>query len=147
MLSAVRSGGCLNRRRRNRGDSQVFSCSWVRSLAPPKELRYTCGPSACTAHSPTRPGALHVYDERGTRLKTVVHAWDNPEGLLFDESGALWVAETARGELWRIGNDDHPRRVETLPLPVVLVRLPNHDLLVNRSGKGARLLRVTLGPR
>lgn len=47
------------------------------------------------------PGAVTRRDTAGQILESIPYAWNNPEGLLVDREGALWIAETGRGEILR----------------------------------------------
>ncbi len=94
---------------------------------------------------PTSPGRVALWGLDGQTRVVSQHPWKNPEGLAIGPSGDLWVADTELGQLLRVAADGKVEVVATdLGLPVCVTTTPKGDLLVNVSGKNARLLRVEL---
>ncbi|MEM1414226.1 MAG: hypothetical protein AAGH15_04975 [Myxococcota bacterium] len=88
------------------------------------------------------PGRVARWSLAGERLETLEHpggAWANPEGLVVDAAGDLWIAETERGEVLRLRGG--AVRVEArIELPVALTRHPEGGVLVAHGGASAGLV-------
>jgi sugar lactone lactonase YvrE len=94
--------------------------------------------------SPTEPGRVRRWNADGTVAAETTYAWKNPEGLAIDARGYLWVADTERGELVRVGPDGTAEVVATAELPILVRPLPSGGLLFTANRPTPRLLRVDL---
>lgn len=93
-------------------------------------------------------GRITLRSSDGTLQQQLTYSWRNPEGILFDNNGGLWIAETERGELlyYPKGGTTVQVIAKSLPLPVNLALFPNGDVLVGAVGSrtvGPTLYRVT----
>jgi streptogramin lyase len=70
------------------------------------------------------PGAVTRRKPNGKIVESIPYTWDNPEGLLVDRQGALWIAETSRGEILRYYQGQLTVVGTGLGLPVVLTQRP-----------------------
>lgn len=68
------------------------------------------------------PGAVTRRSLTGQVLESIPYDWNNPEGLLVDREGALWIAETGRGEILRYHQGVLEVVGQSLGLPVVLTQ-------------------------
>lgn len=92
------------------------------------------------------PGRVSRWNADGTAAETVEYAWENPEGMAFDATGHLWVAETERHELVRVAKDGSVASVHPVAgLPVVITPALRGSLLVSVTGEDPHLLQITTG--
>ncbi len=88
-------------------------------------------------------GAVRCWTFDGSVMDAVDYDWVNPEGLAVAGDGALFVAETARGELLRASRGE-VAVVRALDLPVVLSNDPARgELLLGTVGPDAAIYRIT----
>ncbi|HEU4412142.1 MAG TPA: hypothetical protein VFS43_43270 [Polyangiaceae bacterium] len=76
----------------------------------------------------------------GAVLETVAYPWDNPEGLLVDHQGVLWVAETGLRQLVRYDGSAATTFASNIGLPVVITRRDADTLLINSANLPAQLM-------
>lgn len=92
------------------------------------------------------PGQVTRRTLDGTIVESIDYPWDNPEGLLLDEDGTLWIAETALGAILRY--DDAGLEVvdDTLTLPIVLTPHSPGVILVNARSNGiSQVFQIEVG--
>lgn len=97
------------------------------------------------------PGAVTRRKANGKIVESIPYTWDNPEGLLVDRQGALWIAETARGEILRYYQGQLTVVGTGLGLPVVLTQRPGQScgcdpntdtIYANSANSPAQLLAI-----
>jgi len=94
-------------------------------------------------------GRLTLFNADGDPVRTIAHAWSNPEGLGVDGEGMLWVAETGAGLLLRFDPEtgDLLHQLEVDGLPILIVSDPTtHDLFVSVTGEDPSVWRLGLRP-
>ncbi len=87
-----------------------------------------------------RPGRVTRRDLGGKIIEELSYPWDNPEGLLVDEEGALWIAETGLGQLLRFDGMELALVGEGLGLPVAIAQSGPGTLLLNSASSPAQLI-------
>lgn len=82
----------------------------------------------------------------GAVIDTVDYPWENPEGLLLDERGTLWIADTMIGSIVRVDGFGLEVVSEGLRQPIVLAGHSSTSILTNVSGgTNPRLHQIELG--
>jgi len=90
-------------------------------------------------------GRVTRFGLDGTVLEPSAAIWDNPEGLILDDRGTLYVADTNAGMVFRRVPDGKVGMVATmLTAPITFARLPDGDLLLNTSAARPELIRLRL---
>lgn len=94
----------------------------------------------------TAPGKVTRRTLDGTIVESIEHAWENPEGLLLDEQGTLWIAETSAGAILRYDAGGLEVVDDTLTLPIVLTPHSPGVILVNARRDGlSQVFQIEVG--
>jgi sugar lactone lactonase YvrE len=96
-----------------------------------------------TEQGTTAPGAVTLRSGDGAVLTRIEGPWDNPEGIVRDASGRLFIADTAGDRVLIVDPKTGARTFRQIGLPICLAETPRGIVVTARTATGPALVLIT----